>query len=90
LYVDIPGLIGEYEDVERFQPVILENRKVKSKVFHRCQYKNGKVVNEPLVEFYKRFPSLVDEFESNALWQNRTALIGSSVQCFPIKLTKLY
>jgi hypothetical protein len=63
LMEDVPGLIEEFEDIEKHKPQIINQFKKKNKIYYEVKYGNGKIVNEPKKEFNKRFPTIIEEFE---------------------------
>lgn len=65
LYEDIPGLIDEFEDIQKNEPRIIEAFKVRNKVYFKVNYKNKKDVTESRTEFNKVYPSIVEAYEKN-------------------------
>jgi hypothetical protein len=63
LMEDVPGLIEEFEDIEKHKPQIIKQFKIKNKIFYEVKYGKGKPVNEPKNEFMKRFPTVIEEFD---------------------------
>ncbi len=61
---DIPGLIEEFEDIEKNKPQIIREFKIRNKIYYEVKYGNRrKTVDEPKKEFIKRFPTIIEEFE---------------------------
>jgi hypothetical protein len=63
LMEDVPGLIEEFEDIEKHKPQIINQFKKKNKIYYEVKYGNGKIVDEPKKEFNKRFPTIIEEFD---------------------------
>jgi hypothetical protein len=65
LIKDIPGLIEEFEDIEENEPEIISQFKIRNKIYYKVKYGNGETVDEPKIQFIKRFPTIIEEYEQS-------------------------
>lgn len=63
LYKDVPGLIEEFEDIEKNKPKIISRFKAKSKIYYKVKWSNGNETDEAKTEFNKLYPTIVEMYE---------------------------
>jgi hypothetical protein len=65
LIKDVPGLVEEFEDIEKNKPKIMSRFKVKSKIYYKVKWNNGTETDEAKTAFNKLYPTIVEMYEKS-------------------------